>query len=122
MVCVVGSGGLNRHAHTGTLVGTLPSVPINECIEENDIVKHVHKFIRVPAKKTYTWTCTMCPWFVHDGLSHIVLSKQGICWGCEEPFQMSEDAMKEDKPRCDECRGGLSQEQINQVLREKGLL
>jgi len=84
--------------------------------------KHTHKFMRIPAKKTNTWTCVLCPWFVHEGLSHLILSKDGICWSCEEPFRMSEESMKEDKPRCSECRTGLSQDAITQILRDKGLL
>jgi hypothetical protein len=83
---------------------------------------HVHRFLRIPSKKTNTWTCTECSWFVHEGLSHILLTKNAICWGCEEPFRISAESLKEDKPRCDECRTGLSQEQINQLLKDKGLL
>jgi hypothetical protein len=86
-------------------------------------MKHIHQFLRVPAKKTHTWTCTRCSWFVHDGLAHILLTKDSICWGCEDIFRMSEAAMEEDKPRCDDCRGSgvASPEEIERILRERGV-
>jgi len=86
------------------------------------MAKHVHQFLRIPAKKTHTWTCVNCSWFVHDGLSHILLTKDAVCWGCGDTFRLSELAIAEDKPRCDECRGGASMDEINRILREKGLL
>lgn len=86
-------------------------------------MKHIHKFLRVPAKKTRTWTCTDCSWFVHDGLSHVLLSKESICWGCGDIFKMTELALEEDKPRCDACRIGVSFDTINieDILKDKGV-
>jgi hypothetical protein len=78
-------------------------------------MKHIHKFLRIQAKKTWTWTCTECSWFVHDGLSHVLLSKDAECWGCGDIFRMSAQAMSEDKPRCNACRG-VSDDVINQML------
>ena len=85
-------------------------------------MKHAHKFLRVPAKKTRTWTCTECSWFVHEGLAHVLIGKEGVCWGCEDVFTITEAALDEDKPRCDNCRVGVSDEVIQQMLRDKGLL
>lgn len=83
-------------------------------------MKHVHKFLKMPAKKTNTWTCVYCSWFVHEGLSHIVLSKEGECWSCGDVFHMTENALEEDKPRCDNCRG-VAVEDITKFLKEKGI-
>lgn len=84
-------------------------------------MKHTHKFLRIPSKRTHTWTCTECSWFVHEGLSHILLTKDAECWSCGDTFRMTELAMEDDRPRCDNCRG-VSSDSINQMLREKGLL
>jgi len=126
-VCMVGYGRVEQtrthrqtRRHGSCPVETTPeSTPQ---IGENKMAKHVHKFLRVPAKKTTTWTCTMCSWFVHDGLSHILLTKDAVCWECEDVFRMSDQAMMEDKPRCDSCRGGASPQEIERILREKGII
>lgn len=84
-------------------------------------MKHYHKFCRVPAKKTRTWTCTECSWFVHEGLSHVLLSKEGVCWACGDVFKITEAALEEDKPRCDMCRGA-NIEDMEKYLRDRGML
>ena len=85
-------------------------------------MKHAHRFMRVPAKKTTTWTCADCSWFVHDGLSHILLTKDAECWSCGDTFRLTEAALQEDKPRCDACRAGATTDEITQMLKDKGLL
>jgi hypothetical protein len=83
------------------------------------MAKHAHKLILLNHK---TWKCLLpgCNFFVHLGLAHVLIGKQSICWNCEEPFQLAEWSLKEDKPRCDECRG-ISSDAIAQLLKDKGI-
>lgn len=86
-------------------------------------MKHTHKFVKEPAKRTSTWRCVYCSWFVHDGLSHVLLSKDAECWDCGETFRLTEPAISEAKPRCDKCRIGVSFDtiSIDEILRDKGV-
>lgn len=65
--------------------------------------KHPHRLILMNKK---TWKCTLegCSFFVHLGLAHILVGKIGICWECGEQFQIDEYALKEEMPRCTDCR------------------
>lgn len=67
------------------------------------MAKHPHKLILMNKK---TWRCTLegCAFFVHLGLAHILVGKTGICWGCNEQFMIDEYALKEEMPRCTDCR------------------
>lgn len=70
--------------------------------------KHVHKFIRIGLKNNTSmiWKCALsdCTWFVHLGLAHLMLGKPSICWGCDEMFIMDEASMRDDMPKCVDCR------------------
>lgn len=70
------------------------------------MAKHPHKLILLNKK---TWKCAVqgCSFFVHLGLAHILVGKIGICWGCGEQFMIDEYALREEQPRCIDCRGEL---------------
>lgn len=38
------------------------------------------------------------------GLAHILPGHQSICWGCNEEFTLDEEALKDDQPKCNDCR------------------
>jgi hypothetical protein len=71
------------------------------------MAKHPHRLLLMDKK---TWKCTLdgCSFFVHLGLAHILIGKSAVCWGCGDTFTLNEYALKEDQPRCDECRLGNS--------------
>ena len=68
--------------------------------------KHTHQYIKVSGKYTPCWRCADadCRHFVYVAQENVIVDRNSICWGCKNKFQMDEDAMKEDMPRCFECR------------------
>jgi hypothetical protein len=69
------------------------------------MAKHPHRVILINKK---TWRCTLpgCAFFVHLGLAHVLIGKQAICWECGDEFTLDEQAMKDEMPKCTECRFG----------------
>ena len=82
------------------------------------MAKHPHKLILM-SKKTWKCALTGCSFFVHLGLAHVLIGKAAICWDCESPFEVSETSLTEDKPRCNECRTGMSEEELSQFIDTK---
>jgi hypothetical protein len=82
------------------------------------MAKHPHLLILLNKK---TWKCMLegCNFFVHLGLAHVLVGKSAICWNCEGRFTLNEAALKEDKPRCDECRIGMSAEELERIIAAK---
>src|SRR5262245_61969399 len=70
-----------------------------------------------------TWRCTLegCAFFVHKGLAHLLPGKDARCWECGEIFKLDETALKDDMPKCSDCRTGVSADDISKMieLREK---
>lgn len=71
------------------------------------MAKHPHKLLLVGKK---TWKCQIegCAFFVHLGLAHILVNKRAVCWNCEEVFSVDEDSLKDEKPKCMDCRLALN--------------
>lgn len=69
--------------------------------------KHTHKFICVGRRgyDSKIWKCALpdCTWFVHLGLSHVMLGKPSTCWECDETFLINDDSLKDDMPKCADC-------------------
>ena len=83
---------------------SLESCQIDRQIEwRDDMAKHPHKLMLHNKK---TWRCMLqgCTFFVHKGLEPILIGRVGICWSCGEEFLIDEYALREDQPRCLECR------------------
>jgi hypothetical protein len=80
------------------------------------MAKHPHQLLLVDKK---TWKCIRenCSFFVHLGLAHILIGKAAICWNCEGVFTIAQWSLNDEKPICDECRSGVSDE----VLEKYGL-
>lgn len=89
------------------------------------MAKHPHRLLLVNHK---TWRCTLpnCPFFVHTGLSYILIGKQSVCWECSENFTVEEESLKDEQPICEECRairsGGLTRAQLGTVAEVKETL
>jgi hypothetical protein len=86
-------------------------------------MKHVHQFMRISGKHVSTWRCAIdgCKWFVHQGLAHVIQGKRSICWQCGAEFTVTEEAMQDDMPKCEECRLGIDVDQLSALLKEKGI-
>lgn len=67
------------------------------------MAKHPHLLELVNHK---TWRCTLdgCSFFVHIGLEYVLPGKSARCWKCNDIFVLTKDALKDDKPICDDCR------------------
>lgn len=67
------------------------------------MAKHPHLLELVNNK---TWRCTLdgCSFFVHIGLAYVLPGKSARCWKCNDIFVLTEDALKDHKPICDDCR------------------
>jgi hypothetical protein len=70
--------------------------------------KHVHKYVKVSSKFSFIWKCAdpMCKHFVYGAQEYIVIGRASICWSCDNLFTLTNEAMKDETPRCDECRAG----------------
>ena len=68
-----------------------------------DMAKHPHLLELVNNK---TWRCTLdgCSFFVHIGLAHVLPGKSARCWKCNDIFVLTDEALKDHKPICDDCR------------------
>lgn len=82
------------------------------------MAKHPHLLALINKK---TWKCMLdgCSFFVHTGLQHVLVGKSAVCWHCEDKFPLNEMSLKDDKPICDECRTGVSQEVLDMYMKEK---
>jgi hypothetical protein len=85
------------------------------------MAKHPHQLLLVNKK---TWKCVKdgCAFFVHLGLAHVLVGKQGICWDCGGIFTVNEISLQDDKPICDECRIGTPVEVLEHYMRERGVI
>lgn len=70
--------------------------------------RHVHKYhyINLPIMGK-VWACRLpdCNHYMPKHLEPTVEGKNSICWECGEAFTLDSEAMKEEKPRCENCRG-----------------
>jgi hypothetical protein len=80
------------------------------------MTKHPHRLILQERK---TWRCTLegCSFFVHLGLAHVLIGKTAICWDCGESYTIDPDALKEDMPKCVDCRSGQDQASLNELAK-----
>ena len=81
------------------------------------MAKHPHRLL---LQQQRTWKCTLpgCTFFVHVGLAHILIGKQAVCWECGETFTLDEEALKDEMPKCFDCRmRGLGD--IESVIQER---
>jgi hypothetical protein len=86
------------------------------------MAKHPHRLILNQKK---TWRCTLpgCTYFIHLGLAHTLPGRLSICWECNEEFTLDDEALKDDMPKCDNCRrkmeGGPSRDEVNEYYEVK---
>lgn len=86
------------------------------------MAKHPHRLMLNQKK---TWRCTLpgCRYFIHLGLAHTLPGQISICWGCSAEFTLSEMALEDDQPMCDNCRmrekGGPSADVLSNYIERK---
>jgi hypothetical protein len=71
--------------------------------------RHTHKYYKVLAAGTKVWACALpdCMHYMPKHMEMLVNGKNSICWQCGETFVMNPLNMKEDQPRCNDCRLGI---------------
>lgn len=77
--------------------------------------QHTHKYARVKTDNNYVWACALpgCNHFMPYHLrSLMTVNRRSICWQCEDEFVIDEGALKEDGPRCGNCRFGVIQDDL----------
>lgn len=65
--------------------------------------KHIHKVIRVDFKTGYqAFKCTLpdCSFIIATGL---FVSREGLCWVCNQPFNFLPRNIKQRRPKCLNC-------------------
>lgn len=68
---------------------------------------HIHKYHRRRLGISHTvWACALpnCTHYTPKHMESMVEGKLSICHQCGEEFTLTIDSLKEDNPRCDECR------------------
>ncbi len=70
--------------------------------------RHVHKYRKVSTGFGLVWACALpdCSHYMPQVMTELISGKFSICWGCRETFVLTPENMKDDFPRCDDCKGG----------------
>lgn len=96
---------------------------------------HVHKYERMQFTYSHkTWACRQpdCMHYIPGYLAHTAEGRYSLCWDCEKQFRLDEEAMKEDRPRCADCRNAalpvvpvretpIVVENIEEAIKQAGL-
>lgn len=79
---------------------------------------HTHKYQLRPTGSQSVWACALpdCNHYMPPHLSSLVEGRTSICWQCEEKFILDSDAMKENRPRCLECRDALLINVVSEMI------
>ena len=77
--------------------------------------RHVHKYHRVTLSFGLVWACGLpdCNHYMPQHMNQLVEGKNSLCWQCNIMFVLDANAMKEDRPRCFNCRTGIKPEEID---------
>jgi hypothetical protein len=67
---------------------------------------HIHKYRLVDIGFSKVQSCAVpnCPHFMPAHLSKLLIGRASICWECDNEFNMTEDNLKEEFPRCMNCK------------------
>jgi len=83
-------------------------------------VRHTHKYYKA---EDGLWYCGMesCTHFMPRNVAHQVEGKLSRCWECGREFNLTPVMMEIDKPLCGGCRIGIDEDDLDRLLKEKGL-
>lgn len=68
-------------------------------------LKHIHKYIKQNLRHVIVWRCATCNHYMPPHLTDLVLGRESVCWGCGNVFRLDEESMRDDMPKCINCRG-----------------
>lgn len=82
--------------------------------------QHTHKYQRMQFKYSgKVWACRLpdCNHFMPRDLEDTMEGKYSLCWSCGEQFMLTEKAMEDEQPKCDECRKKTGMEILERIKR-----
>jgi hypothetical protein len=74
--------------------------------------KHVHKYHKAHIYSVDTYSCALpdCTHYLPNGMQSLIIGRSSICWECSQQFILNPESIKLDKPTCDSCRLGITDE------------
>jgi hypothetical protein len=81
--------------------------------------RHPHKYRKAKLTFGTVWACALpdCNHYMPQHMSELVVGKRSICWTCDAIFVMSPENMKEEFPKCDDCKGGITETATSEIER-----
>lgn len=82
--------------------------------------RHPHKYRKAKLTFGTVWACSLpdCNHYMPQHMSELVAGKRSICWGCDEVFVMTPESMRDEFPKCDDCRGEVTTSEIERRFLE----
>lgn len=76
--------------------------------------RHRHKYHNVVFGASHVWACALpdCTHYMPNHMSAMVEGKASICWQCGEDMILDKSNMKENQPRCENCRLGIESVEV----------
>ncbi len=67
---------------------------------------HVHRYAKRELSTYKVFACTLsdCSHYQPRHMESMLEGRRSLCTSCGEEFILNRDSMKEDEPRCDDCR------------------
>jgi hypothetical protein len=80
--------------------------------------RHIHKYEKVTLSFGQVWRCALpeCSHYMGNHLAGLVEGKASFCWQCDNPMILDTENMKEDRPRCTNCRLGINPDSIESII------
>lgn len=74
--------------------------------------RHTHKYYHAQLPFGHVWACALpdCQHHMPNHYESLLLGKSSICWECGNTFKLNGENMKQDKPICEGCKIGISDE------------
>lgn len=72
---------------------------------------------------TPIWACALpdCNHYMPKHMEAMIPGKATYCWQCGEATIMDAESMKENQPRCMNCRTGIDTSSISEYLAQHGI-
>ncbi len=80
--------------------------------------RHVHKYYHADLLYGKLWACALpdCQHHMPVHYEGLLNGKDSICWQCNGRFKLNEQNMKIDRPICESCRLGITENEVDLPL------
>ncbi len=74
--------------------------------------RHIHKYYHADLPFGKVWACALpdCNHFMPNHYESLLMGKGSICWNCGETYKLNPTNMLDDKPTCEKCKLGITDE------------